>query len=40
MCNLIGGWVETGEYPNDEKMLEKIVRGISYQNAKEYFQFT
>ena len=25
MCNIIGQWVEDGEYPNDEKALEKIV---------------
>ena len=37
MCNLIGDWVENGEYPNDEKSLEKIVKGISYNNAKRYF---
>ena len=37
MCNLIGGWVEDGEYPNDEKALEKIVRGICFENAKRYF---
>ena len=39
MCNLIGGWVENGEYPADEKVLEKIVKGISYENAKRYFGF-
>lgn len=39
MCNLIGEWVENGEYPNDEEMLEEIVQGISYYNAKEYFDF-
>lgn len=39
MCNLIGTWVENGEYPADEKMLETIVKGISYNNAKEYFKF-
>ena len=39
LCNLIGKWVEDGEYPNDKKMLEKIVRGISYENAKNYFNF-
>ncbi len=38
-CNLIGKWVEDGEYPNDKKMLEKIARGISYENAKNYFNF-
>lgn len=39
MCELIGGWVENGEYPPDEKALEKIVKGISYENAKRYFGF-
>ena len=37
MCNLIGNWVENGEYPNDEKALKAIVEGISYYNAKRYF---
>ena len=39
MCELIGGWVENGEYPNDEKALEKIVKGISYNNTVRYFGF-
>ena len=39
MCNLIGSWVEAGEYPRDEAMLEKIVKGICYNNAKAYFNF-
>ena len=39
LCNLIGTWVENGEYPNDIEMLGKIVRGISYDNAKAYFAF-
>lgn len=38
MCDLIGGWVENGEYPNDEKSLKKIVEGISYYNGKRYFE--
>ena len=25
MCELIGGWVENGEYPDDEKALKQIV---------------
>ena len=37
MCNLIGGWVEKGEYPSDEETLKRIVTGISYYNAKRYF---
>lgn len=39
MCNLIGNLVENGEYPEDEKSLKKIVEGISYKNAKRYFEF-
>ncbi len=37
MCNMIGSWVENGEYPNDEESLKRIVEGISYTNAKRYF---
>lgn len=40
MCNLIGGWVENGEYPEDYQALEKIVKGISYNNAVRYFGFS
>ena len=39
LCNLIGAWVEDGEYPADMKTLEKIVAGICYYNAKNYFNF-
>jgi glucuronate isomerase len=39
MCNLIGKWVEDGEYPEDYDMLAKIVKGIAYENAKSYFNF-
>ena len=37
MCNLIGNWVENGEYPNNEAALKRIVEGISFNNAKRYF---
>lgn len=37
MCNLIGTWVEDGEYPADEEALKKIVQGISHYNALDYF---
>ena len=37
LCQLIGQWVENGEYPNDEKTLSEIVEGICYNNAKRYF---
>ena len=39
LCNLIGKWVEDGEYPFDMKQLETIVKGICYENAKNYFKF-
>ena len=39
MCNLIGTWVDDGEYPRDMETLKEIVRGIAYYNAKAYFNF-
>ncbi len=39
LCNMLGEWVEKGEYPDDRDALEKIVKGICYENAKEYFGF-
>lgn len=39
LCELIGGWVENGEYPADDAVLEKIIKGISYNNAVRYFDF-
>lgn len=37
VCNLIGNWVESGQYPNDEEILTKLVKGIAFENAKKYF---
>ena len=39
MCNLIGSWVDAGEYPKDYEALETIIKGICYNNANEYFKF-
>ena len=39
MCNLIGQWVEDGEYPEDYDTLSKIVKGIAHDNAVKYFNF-
>ena len=39
LCDLLGGWVENGEYPYDLKKLGTIVKGISYNNAVNYFGF-
>ena len=37
VCNLIGAWVENGEYPNDETLLKQLVQGICHDNAAAYF---
>ena len=39
LCNLIGGWVDNGEFPADYDTLEEIVKGICYNNAVAYFGF-
>ncbi|MBR0583754.1 glucuronate isomerase [Bacillus altitudinis MN12] len=39
LCDIIGDWVEKGEAPNDFNLLGGMVKGISYENAKQYFQF-
>ena len=39
LCNLIGNWVENGEFPADMETLSQIVTDISYHNARRYFQF-
>ena len=38
LCNVIGGWADNGEVPNDEEMLGKIVSDISFNNAQKYFE--
>jgi len=39
LCELIGNWVENGEYPNDIEFLGQMVQDISYYNTKRYFGF-
>ncbi|MCI3919232.1 glucuronate isomerase [Paenibacillus sp. TRM 82003] len=39
LCNLIGEWVEAGEFPDDRELLGEIVQNICYNNAKNYFPF-
>ena len=39
LCNILGKWVENGEYPDDDRLLSRIVRGICLQNAVDYFGF-
>ena len=37
LCDVIGTWVENGEYPADMEVLGELVQGICYNNAKAYF---
>lgn len=39
LCEMIGNWVENGEYPADEQRLGKMIADISYNNAVNYFGF-
>ena len=36
LCDLIGTWVENGEYPNDDAALRQIIRGVCCENAERY----
>lgn len=36
-CNFLGGLVERGEFPAEETALRRIVQGVCYKNAEEYF---
>lgn len=39
LCDVIGTWVENGEYPQDMATLGQMVQDISYNNAVRYFGF-
>ncbi len=39
LCNLLGNDVENGEIPNDMELLGQMVENISFNNAKNYFDF-
>lgn len=39
LCDLIGTWVDSGEYPDDIKTLKELIENISYNNAVNYFDF-
>ncbi len=38
LCNLIGTWVENGEFPPDREKLAEIVSAVSFGNASRYFK--
>ena len=39
-CNYIGEEVEKGLIPDEEELLKPLIEGISYTNAKNYFNFS
>lgn len=36
LCNLVGTWVEDGEFPYDMEYLKELIENISYYNAVNY----
>jgi len=40
LCDLIGGWVENGEYPDDIEYLGSMIQNISYNNAMRFMGFS
>lgn len=37
LCDKIGRWVEQGEAPNDDEMLDRLVKQVCYENARDFF---
>ena len=40
LCEVIGQWVESGQYPNDRKQLTKLVSDLCFNNTNNYFGFS
>ena len=40
LCDLLGGWLEQGDIPEDEALVGSMVKSICYQNAASYFGLT
>ncbi len=38
LCELVGGWIENGEYPGDMAFAGGLIQDICYNNAKRYFR--
>jgi glucuronate isomerase len=37
LCNILGVWAENGEIPGDFPLLSKMVKDISFGNARQFF---
>ena len=38
LCNLIGGWMQTGFIPDDQELAGNMIKRICYQNAADYLE--
>lgn len=38
LCELVGGWIENGEYPAALEQAGALIEDICYRNAKRYFR--
>jgi len=39
LCNILGNEMEKGELPDDLDLVGRMVADISYNNARDYFNF-
>lgn len=39
LCEIIGEWVESGQYPEDRTQLTGLVKNICFNNTNEFFRF-
>jgi len=39
LCELIGEWVESGQYPDDETYLRQLVEDLCFNNTNTFFGF-
>lgn len=39
LCELVGEWVESGQYPREMGELKQLVRDLSYENTRRFFGF-
>lgn len=37
LCNLVGEWIEDGEIPDEDQLVQPLIENICYYNAKRYF---
>ncbi len=39
LCNVVGGWIDSGELPDNEALFGGIIEDICYRNAESWFGF-